>query len=414
MDGIFQYHQAMILKEAGYRIGLLSVRLSFSLPMVLKGVFFKLLGKSVGNASDNYSIGSLLRLGANKLFWPQTFVEKETIDGLVVYRIDGLFFRPPKNNQNHLSWVKAGMVCFEEYVKHEGMPDLIHAHNAVYAGMLAGQIKKKFGRTYIITEHSSIYALKQVSAPVLKLVDKAYAEASGLYAVSETFAVFLDQQFPARRFAVLPNVLDQYLETSPLKQSKPHGKNFIFLHIAALLPVKDQRTLLNAFALVVKKNPAAELWMAGGGELLPKLQEQVSALHLQDSVRFLGVLNRQQVIDHLQACDCFVLSSLYETFGVVTIEAMLFGKPVITTRCGIGPSAVNEGVGFVVDVGDPQQMAAAMLRISETAHNYKPEYIRNRVIDAFGRESFLANIHPVYKKFASLSKPKEVAAMATP
>lgn len=309
LEGIFQYHQAVILQEAGYRVGALSVRLRFSVPMFAKGVFFKLLRRKAGNATDDYSLQGLLKFAAGKIFRPKKYITAETLDGIRVYRIDALYRRRPANNKNHVSWIKAGLLCFEEYLKNEGRPDIVHAHDAIYAGMLAERIHAKHGIKYVITEHSSSYALGATDEGILQRVRIAHRNAAGLFAVSEAFAELLNKLFAFDRFRYLPNVLDQQLEKAPYRQTTEAGGDFRFLHIAVFKPVKDQRTLLNAFKRVVERNAGAELFIGGDGELHDELHEQVKALGLENNVRFLGRLNRDEVMDEIKACDCFVLSS---------------------------------------------------------------------------------------------------------
>ena len=71
-----------------------------------------------------------------------------------------------------------------------------------------------------------------------------------------------------------------------------------------------------------------------------------------NSVEFLGSLNRSQVVSHMQQCDCFVLPSRYETFGVVYIEAMACGKPVIAVANG-GPDDFVKGFnGMLIEPND--------------------------------------------------------------
>lgn len=398
LEGIFQYHQATILKEGGYRVGALSVKLSFSVPMIIKALFYKTTGRKAGNAADNYSVSSLLKLGYTKLFKPHKFVTTEAIDGITVYRVDGLYRRPPGNNKNHLSWITAGMVAFKQYAKKQGKPDLIHAHDAIYAGMLAQKINETFGVPYIITEHSSTYALKTTDDAILQRVKNAHANAVGLFAVSEAFAQLLNKLFSFNRFKYLPNVLDQYLEKKKYEAVLNNHSKFIFLNIAVLKPVKDQHTLIKAFKKVVAENENAELWIGGNGELETELKTFVNDFDLQNKVKFLGLLSRDEVIQQIQNCNCFVLSSKYETFGVVIIEAMLFGKPVIVTRCGVGQNIVTENVGYVVEVGNDEQLAAAMLRMMETHTKYNSDTIRSFTIKNFGREKFLQNMNNIYKE----------------
>ncbi|GAA4753368.1 glycosyltransferase [Flavisolibacter ginsenosidimutans] len=398
LAGIFQYHQAVILKEAGYRVGALSVRLSFSVPMIAKGIAFKLIGKKAGNATDEKNIPELMRLGFKKFFSPKEYIKTETLDGIKVYRIDGLYRRKPANNKNHLSWIKAGMHCFENYLEKEGRPDIIHAHDAIYAGMLAERIHAKYGIKYLITEHSSSFALGATDAGILRRVRKAHKSAAGLFAVSEAFAQLLNGMFNFQRFCYLPNVLDQYLERTDYKQAKTSNAKFRFLHIAVFKPVKDQQTLIKAFKLVVKQNEDVELLIGGDGELVDELHSLVQKNSLQNHIRFLGRLNRDEVIEQLKACDAFVLSSKYETFGLVIVEAMLFGKPVIATRCGVSQKIVDDKIGYVVEVGDEEALAEAMLKMMKTTERYDADYIRNFTIEHFGKERFLQNLSKIYKE----------------
>lgn len=398
LEGIFQYHQAMILHEAGYRVGALSIRLSFSLPMIGKGFLYKLIGKKAGNATDEITALRLLKFGLRKMFKPKAFITTENLDGIRVCRIDALFRRPPQNNKNHLSWIEAGLLCFEDYLKHEGRPDLIHAHDAIYAGMLAERIYAQYGIKYLLTEHSSSFALGTADRDTLKRVRTAHASATGLFAVSEAFADLLNSLFKFNRFRYLPNVLDQQLEKKPYSKYLEANDRFRFLHIAVFKPVKDQQNLLTAFKSVVEKNGNVELLVAGDGELHDVLHEQVRTIGLEDHIRFLGRLDRDAIAEQLRSCDCLVLSSKYETFGLVIVEAMLFGKPVIATRCGVSLSIVDENIGYLVDVGDEKALAGAMLKMMETKERFDSEYIRKFTIENFGKEKFLNTLTKIYKE----------------
>jgi glycosyltransferase involved in cell wall biosynthesis len=77
-------------------------------------------------------------------------------------------------------------------------------------------------------------------------------------------------------------------------------------------------------------------------------------------VRFLGALAPEQVPQQHAASDAFVLASFEETFGVVLVEALMSGRPVVATRCGGPEDIVHEGNGWLVPPGDPAALAAAM------------------------------------------------------
>lgn len=388
--GIFQYHQAAVLKEAGHKVGALSVRLSFSIPMLLKAVALRCFGKKANNATDAYSVKGLVELGYRKIFRPETFIQTEEKNGISIVRIDGFYYTPPVDNRNHYGWVKAGHAAFRYYLKHYGKPDVLHAHNALYAGLLAKKLSEVYRIPYVLTEHSTAFAQRTVNEPaVLRRIKKAYDKSRFLFAVSQPFSNLLNGLFNTNRFECLPNVLDSYLEKKEFNLKKNGRTDFVFLNIAELHPKKDHLTLLKAFEKVHRLYPHTKLWIGGGGELSDALKTYAAELCLNGSVRFWGPLNRDKVYEAIVQSDCFVLSSRFETFGVVVIEAMLFGKPAIVTRCG-GPEAfVTEAVGYVVEKENETQLADAMAKMIEQYSRFDPAAIRQYTITHFGKEKFL-------------------------
>jgi glycosyltransferase involved in cell wall biosynthesis len=95
-----------------------------------------------------------------------------------------------------------------------------------------------------------------------------------------------------------------------------------------------------------------------------------------------------------------VLSSKFETFGVVVIESMLFGKPVIVTRCGGPETLVDDKTGIIVEKEDEMALTNAMKQMVKNHTRYDNNYIRAQVIDKFGRKQFLQTMNEVYKKIA--------------
>jgi glycosyltransferase involved in cell wall biosynthesis len=142
------------------------------------------------------------------------------------------------------------------------------------------------------------------------------------------------------------------------KRVFPYPGKRLILTVGRLVPEKNFSGLLHAFSSVTKAMPDAELWIAGGGELRAQLEQQRSDLHLDDSVRFLGV--RADVPDLMRAADVFVLSSLFEGFGLVVAEAMASGTLTVATNAG-GIAEVMGGHGYCVPVGNQNALEAALL-----------------------------------------------------
>jgi glycosyltransferase involved in cell wall biosynthesis len=148
--------------------------------------------------------------------------------------------------------------------------------------------------------------------------------------------------------------------------------------IGTLKEQKDYPTLLRAFKKVtVKKN--AELLILGEGPERPKLEKLINELNLQGNVHLPGFV--QNPISYLKGADLFVLSSAWEGFGNVIVEALACGVPVVSTDCKSGPAEILENgkYGSLVPVGEPQALAETILEELDKEHD--PEPLKTRAQD---------------------------------
>ncbi|HID29995.1 MAG TPA: glycosyltransferase, partial [Desulfobacterales bacterium] len=99
----------------------------------------------------------------------------------------------------------------------------------------------------------------------------------------------------------------------------------------------------------------------------------------------------------------FVLSSHYETFGIVVIEALACSLPVIATRCGGPESIVTESDGLLVPLKDPETLAKAMIQMRNTTSQFDRKQIRDRCILRFGEENIIRQIEAKYDAVVSRS-----------
>ncbi len=124
--------------------------------------------------------------------------------------------------------------------------------------------------------------------------------------------------------------------------------------------------LLRAFARVVEKEPDLTLTLVGDGPLRKGHETLAQELGLNGSISFLGWKDRAEVGDLLRQCDLFVLPSRSEPFGIVIIEAMACGKPVVASAVGGIPEIIQQGEnGILVEPDDPAALADAIIRVLE-------------------------------------------------
>ncbi|MDJ0837289.1 MAG: glycosyltransferase family 4 protein [Acidobacteriota bacterium] len=140
-----------------------------------------------------------------------------------------------------------------------------------------------------------------------------------------------------------------------------------FLHVAHQNPVKDQATLLRAFAQISARIPA-RLTLAGGDFMQGAVQRLASELGLRESVDFAGAIAHRELPTLFAEADCLLHTSLYEAQAVVIAEAMTAGVPVCATRVGLAADLDGSAV-TAVPVGDHQTLAeeATALVTHETA-----------------------------------------------
>lgn len=174
---------------------------------------------------------------------------------------------------------------------------------------------------------------------------------------------------PASRLQVIPNGLSPLiyapnpaLYSQKREELEVDAEQFLWLSIGRLEKQKDYFNLLQAFALVVKEHPLSQIRIAGHGVLLDPLQQQAIKLGIKEHCRFLGL--RYDVPALLNAADGVVLSSAWEGFPNVIMEALATGKPIVATNVGGVPELMRDGeYGFLVPPNNPIALAQAMSRL---------------------------------------------------
>jgi glycosyltransferase involved in cell wall biosynthesis len=141
----------------------------------------------------------------------------------------------------------------------------------------------------------------------------------------------------------------------------PHNAPVIG-NVAALVPHKGQKHLVAAAARVIREVPNARFVILGEGELREPLERQIKELGLERHVILGGF--RPEIIGLIKSFDIFVMSSLTEGLGTSILDAMACAKPVVGTRAGGIPEAVqDEETGLLVPPHDEAALAAAILRL---------------------------------------------------
>ncbi|MBW4560235.1 MAG: glycosyltransferase [Mojavia pulchra JT2-VF2] len=226
----------------------------------------------------------------------------------------------------------------------------------------------------VVSEHNTLSQeakrLPQLTARLTPLTSRLfYPWANSIVAVSQGVAKDLSQVtgLPPEKIQVIYNPI---ITPEILKQAKEpvehpwfrSGELPVVLGVGRLMEQKDFLTLINAFNLVQQVIPA-RLVILGSGTERSRLDARVRELGLKNHVAMLGF--QKNPYAYMAQADVFVLSSAWEGFGNVLVEAMALGTPVISTDCKSGPAEIlNHGkYGSLVPVGNSEAMAEAILNV---------------------------------------------------
>jgi len=157
------------------------------------------------------------------------------------------------------------------------------------------------------------------------------------------------------------------VETQPSRQEE-HPRRILFVGQCA--EYKGVEFLLRAFPVLSDQQATLDVVgdIAAEPEYFTRLKHSVQELELQDRVTFYGHVNNREILAQFyKRADVFVLPSLVEGFGIVLLEAMSFGLPIVATRAGSIPELVKDGVnGLLVPPADPTALAEAIERLLDS------------------------------------------------
>ena len=297
-------------------------------------------------------------------------------------------------------YVSAGMALFEEYKTNHGMPDIIHAHSALYAGSLALAVKQAYGVPFVLTEHSSSVNNDFDSMRKFEM-RRIVSGSDACIAVSAQLALDLSVNYPSHlgKWKCIPNLVNPEFLAIELRKNEAPKLTFSIIAVAFLTKNKRIDLLLRAFALAFKGESQVTLQIVGSGIEFSRLQRLSRELNISRQISFLGSLSRRRVISTVTNSDALVLTSQYETFGVVLVEALALGKPVIATRCGGPESIVRDGIdGYLVPTGDPNALAIALKRLQKNYVEFSPQTLRSGCEQRFGANSVVSELMDIYSQ----------------
>lgn len=283
-------------------------------------------------------------------------------------------------------------------------PDVVHAHDphGVAMAALALSMSTQLAKPPLVAQRRVDFRLRGNSLSRWK-----YRQVDCFICSSEAIRNLLIQDgVPAQRAVTVHEGIDidRVEHAPPAKLHEelwlPHNAPIVG-NVAALVPHKGQKHLIDAAQIVLKSVPDARFVIAGEGELRESLERQIREHRLDKHVFLTGF--RPDVLSVLKAFDIFVMSSTTEGLGTSILDAMAAGKPIVGTRAGGIPEAVVDGeTGLLVPPRDPHAMADAIVQLlgDEPRRRRMGAAGRERARGLFSAERMVQETLRVYRRVA--------------
>jgi glycosyltransferase involved in cell wall biosynthesis len=308
-------------------------------------------------------------------------------------------------------WIRCDVdpMCLWElyrYVK-RGSFDLVHTHliHADVYGTLAARLADV--RRLVSTRHNDD-AFRH-NALMKGLIAMVGRRCDWVITISGHLQEWVERMEgrPAERITAIPYGLlleqpDHARSPRPRSELGLSDASLVAVSVGRLTEQKGHRYLLDAWRTVAQREPGARLLIVGDGPLRAQLTAYAAQLGLGGQVTFTGW--RGDVANLLAVADVYVHPSLWEGFGLVLLEAMAAGKPVVASRVSAIPEIVVDGVtGWLVPAADGGALADVVLRLfkDSSARTEMGEAGRRRVSSDFTVERMVKATEEVYARLLS-------------
>lgn len=324
-------------------------------------------------------------------------VQRRVSDGIVIYEkicmLPCLPFLPQSKKLNDWAEKRTYDRLYKAYLYDNGKPDICHVH-MVLCCKCAAFLKEKYGVPFVLTEHWSAVLEPTIDDAVRQLGIDYYSKANRIIAVSQALSNRLMEEF-GENALVINNMVEDIFFQNDTHKKNGDGK-YHFIAVGRLCDHKHFDLLIESFAQAgLPTNTVLDI--VGEGERHEQLKTLIDKNKLNASVIMHGIKSSAEVADMLASSDCYVLSSRLETFGIVLLEAMAMGLPVISTMCGGPNSFINENEGLLIPNNDHQAMSEALIYMRNNSEKYNAESIRQYCFKQFREEVIAHKIMDVYK-----------------
>lgn len=279
---------------------------------------------------------------------------------------------------------------------HEGWkPDIIHAH-VFSAGVPAVILGKLYKIPVVITEHWTGFPRHILGKFDILKARFSMNRAKIILPVSKDLENAIKSYGIKNKFKIVPNVVNTEIFYPSSQKANNKIKKMLF--VALLSPQKGVPYLLQALAKLKQKRQNFVLDIVGDGPNREEYEKLSKKLGLEGIVKFHGLKTKLEIAEFMRNSDFFVQPSLYETFGVVYIEAMACGKAIIATQLSVLQEKITKDIGILVPPRDIEALTNAIEYMLDHYQDYSSEKISKYAKENFSYEVVGKKIDEIYRR----------------
>jgi len=280
-------------------------------------------------------------------------------------------------------------------------PDIVHANILTRTGLVAYGIHLFTRIPYVITEHWSRYLPERNSYNGFfrrKITEFVVKHAAAVFPVSENLKkAMISNKLYNKNYFVVNNAVDDVFLTDISKESETKK---VILHVSCFdEPAKNVKGLLNSLkALSINRSDFKTIFIGTGVDFKEVVDYSVKLNFPEDVIHFVGEKNPAEVAEYMRNADFVVQFSNYESAGVVVEEALVSGKPVISTKVGIATNYINETNGILIPARDEKMLLESLNFMLDHYQDYDSEKLSQEAVEKFSMKNVGKTIVEQYEK----------------
>jgi glycosyltransferase involved in cell wall biosynthesis len=325
-----------------------------------------------------------------------TWIQRGGVPVLHFPYLCGIPFRAPVHSLTYLHGFKKVLADVWDVFPF----DLIHAHTSYLDGSAGLHAARAHGRPLLITEHTGPFEILTQNFPMRYMTRRSVTGANRVFAVSKSLKrdMLAALTIAPETIDVMPNGvdLDTFRPDVAASGGEP-GSQVRALWVGHHVAVKQVERLVQAFAGALRERPSLRLSLLGDGPDRGRMETLVAELGLTGKVEFLPAADRAGVAGAMRAHDFLVIASATETFGLVALEALACGVPVLSTACGGPQDLITEPwIGLIVS-DDVAGLVGGLVAMADRAGTFDPVRLHAHVRDRYSWDSIARRLIDGYQ-----------------